>query len=62
MTSRGEIVFYPRYAIKVPFYIFYYNLERNTVVKVRVEVPEFKGFRGVCIKAFSNYVEDVKLM
>lgn len=39
------------YDPQAPFYIFYYNLERNTVVR-----------EGLKRRLFPNYIEDMKLM
>lgn len=61
MTGTDDIVFSPYYDLEGPFYIFYYNLVRNTVVRVEIQlgivVPE-----GHKIYTFIDHVQDVKLM
>lgn len=51
VTSRGEIVFclFRRHATEVSLYTCYYNLEKNTLVKVRDEVPPFESLIGCLI-------------
>ncbi|EOA37841.1 hypothetical protein CARUB_v10011430mg [Capsella rubella] len=63
VTDRGEIVLSPKYAEGGPFYISYYNLESNTVVRVRLVIPGLELLKGRCrVYTFPNYVEDVKLI
>ncbi|XP_010463468.1 PREDICTED: putative F-box protein At1g53550 [Camelina sativa] len=46
-----------------PFFILYYNLESNTFTKVKLEGLLFEEFSQYSrVHAFTNYVEDVKLM
>ncbi|KAG2326862.1 hypothetical protein Bca4012_035767 [Brassica carinata] len=59
MTGDSEIVVSPS-ILSDPFYIFYYHLERNTTVKVRVQGIDFAERRY--IYTFLDHVEDVKLM
>jgi len=62
VTSKGEAVFCPNhYDPQVPFYLYYYNLEENIVVRVRVEVPESQGSKRVLFHAVPNYLENMKL-
>lgn len=58
VTGRGEIVLSPKYAEEDPFYISYYNLESNTMVRVRVVIPGFELLKGYSVYTFPNYVED----
>ncbi|CAL9248876.1 unnamed protein product, partial [Arabidopsis halleri] len=59
-TASGEIVFSMRkYTPKQPFYVFYFNPERNTLQ--RVEIQGFgEAFKGTCsVRTFVNHVEDL---
>ncbi|XP_010499459.1 PREDICTED: F-box protein At2g16450-like [Camelina sativa] len=59
-TASGEIVFSMRkYTSKKPFYVFYFNPERN--ILQRVEVQGFgEGFKNPCsVRTFVNHVEDL---
>jgi len=59
-TASGEIVFSMRkYTSKQPFYVFYFNPERNTLQ--RVEIQGFgEAFRTTCsVRTFVNHVEDL---
>ncbi|KAG7600572.1 F-box associated domain type 3 [Arabidopsis suecica] len=64
VTGRGEIVLSPKYAEEDPFYISYYNLESNTMVRVEVVILDLNFLKGIDYRVytFPNYVEDVKLM
>ncbi|XP_010424491.1 PREDICTED: putative F-box protein At2g02890 [Camelina sativa] len=58
-TASGEIVFSMRkYTCGQPFYVFYFNPERNTLR--RVEIQGFgEGFKKPCsVRTFVNHVED----
>ncbi|CAA7018410.1 unnamed protein product [Microthlaspi erraticum] len=63
MTRAGEIVFSlaPYQVEDVPFCIYYYNVVRNTVVRVEIQfgmvIPKFDK-----IHTFVDHVEDVKLL
>ncbi|ESQ45590.1 hypothetical protein EUTSA_v10011121mg [Eutrema salsugineum] len=57
MTDNSELVFSP-FIISDPFYIFYYNLGRNTTVRVRIHGIEF--VKNQYIYTFLNHVDDVK--
>lgn len=57
VTDRGEVVFSPKYGVKSPFYIFYYNLESNSAVRVRVDGPGFECLKWNLLYTSSNYVE-----
>ncbi|XP_024013597.1 F-box protein At3g49450 [Eutrema salsugineum] len=59
MTDNSELVFSP-FIISDPFYIFYYNLGRNTTVRVRIHGIEF--VKNQYIYTFLNHVDDVKPM
>ncbi|CAH8267152.1 unnamed protein product [Arabidopsis lyrata] len=59
-TPLGEIVFSMRkYTSKQPFYVFYFNPERNTLQ--RVEIQGFgEAFKETCsVRTFVNHVEDL---
>ncbi|OAP08759.1 hypothetical protein AXX17_AT2G01860 [Arabidopsis thaliana] len=59
-TASGEIVFSMRkYTSKQPFYVFYFNPERNTLQ--RVEIQGFgEAFRTTCsVRTFVNHIEDL---
>ncbi|KAL1219786.1 F-box protein [Cardamine amara subsp. amara] len=58
-TSTGEIVLSPAY-LTDPFYVYYYNLERNTLIRVRVQGLE--AFPNHRVHTFLDYVEDFNLM
>ncbi|XP_020867198.1 putative F-box protein At1g53550 [Arabidopsis lyrata subsp. lyrata] len=59
MIASGEIVLHPSYSV-VHFFVLYYNLERNIITRVRLEVPLMVS--GCWVHAFANYLEDLKLM
>lgn len=59
VTRTNEIVMSRDYPTS-PFYIFYYNIERNSVV--RVEVQGMEKFKKCRVHTFLDHVEDVKLM
>ncbi|XP_013624477.1 PREDICTED: F-box protein At3g49450-like [Brassica oleracea var. oleracea] len=59
MTSDSEIAFSPS-ILSDPFYIFYYDAERNTTVKVRVQGIDF--VKNQYIYTFIDHAEDVKPM
>ncbi|XP_010450325.1 PREDICTED: putative F-box protein At2g19630 [Camelina sativa] len=59
VVGTNEFVFVPAFLYK-PFYVFYYNVEKNTVV--RVGVRGMKGFYGDSVDDFSNHVENVELI
>ncbi|XP_023644558.1 putative F-box protein At1g61060 [Capsella rubella] len=59
MIGTCEIVLCPCYT-QGPFFIFYYNLETNILTSVNIEVSLWLSRRWVY--AFTNYVEDMKLM
>jgi len=42
------------------FYVFYYNIERNTIKKV--EMQGMEAFKESNVYTFLDHVEDVKLM
>ncbi|KAG7558561.1 F-box-like domain superfamily [Arabidopsis thaliana x Arabidopsis arenosa] len=59
-TASGEIVFSMRkYTSKQPFYVFYFNPERNTLQ--RVEIQGFgEAFKKTCsVRTFVNHIEDL---
>ncbi|XP_010478306.1 PREDICTED: F-box protein At2g16450-like [Camelina sativa] len=59
-TASGEIVFSMRkYTSGQPFYVFYFNPERN--ILQRVEIQGFgEGFEKPCsVRTFVNHVEDL---
>ncbi|XP_010418707.1 PREDICTED: putative F-box protein At2g19630 [Camelina sativa] len=57
VVGTNEFVFVP-ITLSDPFYVFYYNVEKNTVVRVGVRGME--AFGGYRVKAFSNHVENVE--
>ncbi|XP_010480719.1 PREDICTED: putative F-box protein At2g02890 [Camelina sativa] len=60
VTASGEIVFSMRkYTSGQPFYVFYFNPERNNLQ--RVEVQGFgEGFKNPCsVRTFVNHIEDL---
>ncbi|EFH60174.1 hypothetical protein ARALYDRAFT_899792 [Arabidopsis lyrata subsp. lyrata] len=62
VTASGEIVFSMRkYTTKQPFYVFYFNLERNTLQ--RVEIKGFgEAFKENCrVCTFVNHAEDLNV-
>lgn len=59
MTRNGEIVL-TSLGIYDPFYIFYYNIERNTITRVKIQGME--ACKGRKIYTFIDHVEDVRLM
>ncbi|CAL9223127.1 unnamed protein product, partial [Arabidopsis halleri] len=62
MTASGEIVFSMRkYTSKQPFYVFYFNPERNNLR--RVEIQGFgEAFKKTCsVCTFVNHVEDLNV-
>ncbi|RID58793.1 hypothetical protein BRARA_F02063 [Brassica rapa] len=59
MTGDSEIVFSPS-ILSDPFYIFYYDAERNTTVKVRVQGIDF--VKNQYIYTFIDHAEDLKPM
>ncbi|CAF1707836.1 unnamed protein product, partial [Brassica napus] len=56
MTGDSEIVFSPS-ILSDPFYIFYYNAERNTTVKVRIQGIDF--VKNQYIYTFIDHAEDI---
>ncbi|XP_019083144.1 PREDICTED: F-box protein At3g61340-like [Camelina sativa] len=59
VVGTTEFVFVPN-TLSGPFYVFYYNIEKNTVVRVGVRGME--AFEGYTVEAFSNHVENVELI
>ncbi|KAG7579310.1 F-box associated interaction domain [Arabidopsis thaliana x Arabidopsis arenosa] len=62
MTASGEIVFSMRkYTSKQPFYVFYFNPERNNLRRVEIQGfgDAFKKTCSVC--TFVNHVEDLNV-
>ncbi|ESQ28783.1 hypothetical protein EUTSA_v10019719mg [Eutrema salsugineum] len=59
VTSTNEIVLSPR-NLSNPFYVFYYNIERNTIR--RVEIQGMDAFRYYNVHISLDHVEDVKLL
>ncbi|WZZ44538.1 hypothetical protein YC2023_040797 [Brassica napus] len=57
MTGDSEIVFSPS-ILSDPFYIFYYNAERNTTVKVRIQGIDF--VKNQYIYTFIDHAEDME--
>ncbi|ESQ45593.1 hypothetical protein EUTSA_v10010942mg [Eutrema salsugineum] len=60
MTSAGEFVFVPDYHQLDP-YIFLYNVVRNTVVRVEIQLGTVAS-KYRMIHPFVDHVQDVKLM
>ncbi|EFH68110.1 hypothetical protein ARALYDRAFT_892576 [Arabidopsis lyrata subsp. lyrata] len=63
MTGTGEIVFSPCKSFQPnPFYIFFYNIERNTVTRIHIQgFEEFEHHR-TSVQTILNFVEDVKFI
>lgn len=61
MAPTGEIVLCPYYTLADPFCIFYYNVERNTIVIVEI-VLGIKASKGQRIYTFVEHIENVKLI
>ncbi|KAG7548654.1 F-box-like domain superfamily [Arabidopsis suecica] len=59
MTSNGEFVF-STYVLSDPLYIFYYSVEKNTIV--RVTIQGIGPVSGQAIYTFIDHIEDVKRM
>ncbi|CAA7029805.1 unnamed protein product [Microthlaspi erraticum] len=59
-VTRGNEIVMSAYYPTFPFYVFYYNIERKTVV--RVEVQGMEKFKENRVHIFLDHVEDVKLM
>ncbi|RID66831.1 hypothetical protein BRARA_D01946 [Brassica rapa] len=59
MVGTNEIVLAPLFQ-NVPLYVVYYNVERNTITKVGIQVME--ALQGKIFHTFVNYVENVKLL
>ncbi|AEC06905.1 F-box and associated interaction domains-containing protein [Arabidopsis thaliana] len=58
MTQTKEFVFWSIKGMR--FYVFYYNIERNTIKKV--EMQGMEAFKESNVYTFLDHVEDVKLM
>ncbi|XP_023641929.1 F-box protein At2g15640-like, partial [Capsella rubella] len=57
-TTSGEILFsMSEYTPKEPFYVFYFNPERNTLQ--RVEIQGFGEIQGIVVHTFVNHVENL---
>ncbi|XP_010414038.2 PREDICTED: putative F-box protein At2g19630 [Camelina sativa] len=59
VVGTTEFVFVPTFLCN-PFYVFYYNVEKKTVV--RVGVRGMQEFNGYPVDDFSNHVENVELI
>ncbi|CAA7014911.1 unnamed protein product [Microthlaspi erraticum] len=57
--GTDEVVLWP-YSLRAPFYVYYYNMERNTLR--RVEIKGMDAVRDYTAYMSLDYVEDVKLM
>ncbi|CAA7023580.1 unnamed protein product [Microthlaspi erraticum] len=57
--GTDEVVWWPR-SVCAPFYVDYYNMERNTFK--RVEIKGMEAVRDYTADMTLDYVEDVKLM
>ncbi|KAG7558557.1 F-box associated domain type 3 [Arabidopsis thaliana x Arabidopsis arenosa] len=60
-TASGEIVFSMRkYTPKQPFYVFYFNPEKNTLQRVEIQGFGAQAFKETCsVCTFVNHVEDL---
>ncbi|VYS69041.1 unnamed protein product [Arabidopsis thaliana] len=59
ITATGEIVLAKKKVCK-PFYVFYFNLERNTLLSV--EIQGFGEYQSCCsVHAFVDHVEDLNV-
>lgn len=61
MAPTGEIVLAPCFTLADPFYIFYYNVERNTIVTVEIKLG-IEASRRQRIYTFVEHIENVKPM
>ncbi|XP_010445843.1 PREDICTED: F-box protein At3g47030-like [Camelina sativa] len=61
MTSAGVIVL-STYQLLKPFYLFYYNTVKNTVVRVEIEFGSEFYCNCPNVVTFINHVENVELM
>ncbi|CAN6990689.1 unnamed protein product [Brassica rapa subsp. trilocularis] len=59
IVGTNEIVLVPGLQ-NVPSYVLYFNVERNTITKVRIQGME--TFQGKRFNTYLNYVENVKLL
>ena len=60
MTQTNEIVMRSLAYPPSPLYLFYFNTERNTVVRVAIQGMDGSGCAHV--KIFLDHVENVKLL
>ncbi|KAF3558974.1 hypothetical protein F2Q69_00017129, partial [Brassica cretica] len=60
MTRTNEIVMQPLAYPPTPLYLIYFNIERNTVVRVAIQGMDGSGCAHV--KIFLDHVENVKLL
>ncbi|KAL0671020.1 hypothetical protein Bca4012_033724 [Brassica carinata] len=60
MTRANEIVMQPLAYPPTPLYLIYFNIERNTVVRVAIQGMDGSGCAHV--KIFLDHVENVKLL
>ncbi|KAJ4916963.1 putative F-box protein [Raphanus sativus] len=61
-TSTGDIVLSMRYRTSKPFYVFYFNLERNTLQSVEIQgFGECDDENSYSVNVFVDYVEDLNL-
>ncbi|KAL1207748.1 F-box protein [Cardamine amara subsp. amara] len=60
MTGNDELVLSPRVLLD-PFYIFFYNLEKNSIVRVRIQGIESTTKRQY-IRTYIDHIQDVKRM
>ncbi|KAG2329528.1 hypothetical protein Bca52824_000708 [Brassica carinata] len=58
-TGDSEIMFSPS-VVSMPFYIYYYNMETNSIR--RVEIQGLGTVKGQKIYTFLNHMENVKLI
>ncbi|XP_023644555.1 putative F-box protein At1g53360 [Capsella rubella] len=63
MTGTGEIVFSPdAYYLSKPFYIFFYNIERQTYTRVRIHGFEEFMDHSTFVQTSIDFVEDMKFI
>ncbi|XP_010480824.1 PREDICTED: F-box protein At3g57590-like [Camelina sativa] len=61
VTATGEIVFSSLNSTCKPFYVIYYNPEKNTLQNIVVEIQGFEAYHECKVYTFVDYVEDLSV-